>query len=152
MLKRCLPALLLTGLLCAVTPTFAQDNSANGQQSEPMGGPPNRGGGHFDPTTRAEMLARHLNLTPDQKTKVVDILKTAQTQIESLHSDTSTPPQERHSKMMEIHKASDDQIRAILDPTQQKKWDMMQNRRQQQMQGRGPGGQVPPPPDSSQPQ
>ena len=151
MVKRCLLALLLTGLLSAVTPTFAQDNGASGQPSEPMGGP-NHGGGHFDPTMRAEMLSRHLNLSADQKAKVVDILKTAQTQIESLHSDTSTPPQDRHSKMMEIHKASDDQIRAILDPTQQKKWDMMQSRREQHMQGRAPGGQAPPPPNSSQPQ
>ena len=141
MLKHCLLALVLAGLVYSVTPSVAQESSGTGQQSEP-GGPPH-GGAHFDPTTRTEMLARHLNLTSDQKTKVLDILRSAQSQIDGLHSDTSTQ-QERRSKMMEIHKATDEQIRAVLDPAQEKKWDMMQARRTQQMQGRVPGGQAPP--------
>jgi hypothetical protein len=52
--------------------------------------------------------------------------------------------------MMDIHKSSDDQIRTLLDPDQQKKWDAMQSRREQwqghHQEGQGPGAA----PDSSE--
>jgi hypothetical protein len=51
---------------------------------------------------------------------------------------------------MEIHKSTDTQIRALLDSTQQKKWDEMQAKREQWGQGHrhGPpdGGDQPGPP------
>ena len=90
------------------------------------------------------MLTRQLKLDQDQQAKVLDILKTAQSQAESLRSDSSVAPQDRRAKMMDIHKASNDQIRALLNPDQQKKWDAMQSRRQEWMQHRGEG----PPSDS----
>ena len=72
--------------------------------------------------------------------------------MESLRQDTSQSQQDRRSKMMDIHKTSDTQIRALLDSTQQKKWDEMQAKREQWMQNRrqGPPGagadqQGPPP-------
>jgi hypothetical protein len=58
--------------------------------------------------------------------------------------------------MMDIHKSSDTQIRALLDSTQQQKWDEMQAKRQQWMQNRhqGPpnGDSAPPPTPPQQPQ
>ena len=51
--------------------------------------------------------------------------------------------------MMDIHKASNDQIRGLLNADQQKKWDEMQSRREQMMQGHHPGGEMAPP-DSQQ--
>jgi hypothetical protein len=72
--------------------------------------------------------------------------------MQSLRQDTSQSQQDRRSKMMDIHKTSDTQIRALLDSTQQKKWDEMQTKREQWMQNRhqGPPGagadqQGPPP-------
>jgi hypothetical protein len=58
---------------------------------------------------------------------------------------------DRRSKMIDIHKNSDAQVRTILDSTQQKKWDEMQARRAERMGGRrgGPpegGDQQGPPP------
>jgi hypothetical protein len=53
--------------------------------------------------------------------------------------------------MMDIHKATNDQIRALLNPDQQKKWDEMQSRREQ-WQGHRPNGQTPPPDSSNQSQ
>jgi periplasmic protein CpxP/Spy len=150
MLKHCLLALLLAGLVYTVTPSaIAQDNGGNDQQAAPAGPPPGRGG-HFDPQRRTEMLTKRLDLTADQQAKVLDIYKTAQSQAEALRSDTSLPQEDRRAKMMDIHKSSDDQVRAVLDPSQQKKWDAMQARREQRMQEHG-GGQAPPPPDA-QPQ
>jgi hypothetical protein len=70
--------------------------------------------------------------------------------METLHQDSSLSQQDRHTKMMDIHKTGDAQIRALLDSTQQKKWDEMQARREQWGQGHhGPpdaGDRQPPPP------
>jgi Spy/CpxP family protein refolding chaperone len=132
MIKHCLLALMLVGLLYTVTPAaVAQDNSAP-QQAAPAGVPGGRH--HFDPQRQTEMLTRKLNLTSDQQAKVLDILKSAQSQMESLRSDASVPQADRHSKMMEIHKTADDQIRAVLDSNQQKKWDEMQSRHEERQE------------------
>jgi hypothetical protein len=83
---------------------------------------------------------------------VQDALQSERSQMESLRQDTSSSQQDRHTKMMEIHKTSDAQIRALLDSNQQKKWDEMQVKREQWMQEhrQGPGAgsdrQGPPPP------
>jgi len=149
MFKHSLLALSLAGLIYAA-PAFAQtaapDQSApNAQQQQWHGGH-----GEMDPAKHAEMLTRKLNLTPDQQTKVQEIFKSEQSQMESMHGDSSMPRDQRHAKMMEIHKASADQVRALLDPTQQKKWDEMQANREQRMQGHHHGDQAPPPSSDQQ--
>ena len=81
-----------------------------------------------------------------------DVFQSERSQMESLRQDDSLSQQDRRAKMMEIHKNSDAQIRAVLDSTQQKKWDEMQAKREQWMQNRrsgppdaGSGQQAPPP-------
>jgi hypothetical protein len=145
MLKHCLLALMLAGLVYTVTPSVAQDSGGNDQQSAPAGAPPDHGHGrgHFDPAKRTEMLTKQLNLTSDQQPKVLEILKSEQSQMESLRSDSSVQQADRHSKMMEIHKTSNDQVRGLLDSNQQQKFDAMQNKHEQ-MQGHHEGGQTPP--------
>jgi periplasmic protein CpxP/Spy len=138
-----LAGICYTGALSAA----AQDSGANDQQPPAASTPPARGQGHFDPARRTEMLTKHLRLTSDQQSKVQDILTSEKSQMESLRSDASVSPQDRRPKMMEIHKASADQIRSLLDSNQQKKWDAMQSRREQR-QGHPPTGQAPPTPDS----
>lgn len=133
MLKHCLLALTLAGLVCMVTASaVAQNNGTNDQQSAPPGEPPEHGYGHrhSDPAKRTEMLTKQLRLTSDQQPKVLEILKSEQSQMENLRSDSSVTQDDRRSKMMEIHKASNDQIRALLDSNQQEKWDAMQSRRE----------------------
>lgn len=142
MVKNCLFVLTLAFLFGAVSSTaVAQDNGASNQQSTPAppegmghghGGP---GRGQFDPSKRAAMLGKQLNLSPDQQSKVEDILKSEQSQMQSLRNDSSVAPEDRHSKMMDIHKSSNDQIRALLNEDQQKKWDDIQSRQQERMQG-----------------
>jgi len=154
MVKQCLLTLMLAGLVYTVTPSaIAQDSGSNDQQSTPAGAPPEqgRGRGHLDPAKRSEMLAQRLNLTSDQQSKVQDILKSEQSQMQSVRQDSSVSQQDRRSKMMEIHKGSNDQVRALLDSTQQKKWDEMQSRQEQWIQGHHAGGQTPgAPPDASE--
>jgi periplasmic protein CpxP/Spy len=150
MLKQGLLALLLAAVVYTVAPfASAQENGSNDQQSNTAGAPPEHGrGGHFDPEKRTEMLTKQLKLTADQQPKVWDILKSTQSQMQSLRSDSSVSQDDRRSKMMEIHKTSDDQIRALLDPNQQKKWDAMQSKHEQ-WQGHHQDGQAPAAPNSS---
>jgi periplasmic protein CpxP/Spy len=149
MLKHWMLALILAGLVYTVTPSIAQDSGSSEQQSAPAGAPPEHGRGHFDPTKRTEMLTKQLTLSSDQQAKVLDILKSAQSQMEGLRSDSSMAPQDRRSKMMEIHKTSDGQIRELLDSSQQKKWDAMQSKHEQ-WQGHHGEGQGSGAPDSSE--
>ena len=70
--------------------------------------------------------------------------------MEKLRSDSSLSQDDRRSKMMDIHKASNDQIRALLNSDQQKKWDEMQSRREQWQEHRGDGPDSGAKPDSPQ--
>jgi len=150
MLKHSLLTLMLAGVVCAAAPfVVAQDSGAAPQQSAPEGAPPEHGrGGHMDPAMRTEKLTKELNLSSDQQTKVLDILKSTQSKMQDLRSDSSVPQEDRRPKMMEIHKASNDQIRGLLDSTQQKKFDAMQSKHEQ-WQGHHQDGQGMSAPDSS---
>jgi periplasmic protein CpxP/Spy len=139
MSKRNLLALTLAGLVSMATISAVAQNSGTDQQSAPSQSAPMGGEGHghrhFDPEKRTEMLTKELKLTSDQQPKVLDVLKSEQSQMQSLWSDNSTAQDDRRSKMMDIHKASNDQIRALLTPDQQKKFDTMQARHGQGHQG-----------------
>ena len=149
MLKNWILALTLAGLAYATPAVVAQDAPSSDQQAPPTGAPPEHSGrgGRFDPDRRAEMLTQRLNLSADQRTKVTDIFKSEQEQMQKIHADASASQQDRRSKMMDMHKTSNDQIRALLNPDQQKKWDEMQAKRDQWVKGRHeppPGAAAPP--------
>jgi periplasmic protein CpxP/Spy len=141
MLKNWLLVLMLAWLICALTPfVAAQDGGSGDQSSGPsVAAPQSRP--QMDPAALTQILTKRLNLTPEQQTKVLDILKSEQSQIETLRSDSSLTDQDRRSKMMEIHKTANDQIRALLTPEQQKQFDEMESGRAHR--GRYPNGQVP---------
>ena len=141
MLKNCFLVLIFAGLVYALpVSSVAQDSGSGDQKSATAGGPEH---GHFDPAKRADRLATQLQLSSDQKAKLEDILKSEQSQMQNLRSDSSVSREDRHSKMMDIHRTSDDQIRALLNADQQKKWDAMQEKRQQRMGRHHHGGQQP---------
>ena len=150
--------LLVLTVFCVVgmitTSVVAQDNGDTQSPSPaPSATTPQhwRGRGQFDPGKRTEMLTKQLNLSSDQQSKVLDTLKSEQSQMEALRSDSSLSQDDRRTKMMDIHKGTNDQVRAMLNSDQQKKWDEMQSRREQ-WHGHHPNGQTPPPPpDSSNP-
>jgi Spy/CpxP family protein refolding chaperone len=147
MFKQSLIAFVAAGLVSVAMP-FATAQS-NDQQAPPSQENGMRRHGPMDPAERTRELTRQLKLTSDQQTKVQDIYESARSQMESVHHDSSLSQDERHSKMMEIHKNADAQVRGLLDSNQQKKWDEMQARHEQMRNGRqGPpdagSGQQPP--------
>jgi protein CpxP len=142
MIKQSLLILATAGLISIAPFATAQNNPSNNQPSAPAQ-EHGRWHGHEDPAQRTAELTKKLKLTSDQQTKVQDALQSEHSQMESLHQDSSLSQQDRHTKMMEIHKSTDGQIRGLLDADQQKKWDEMQAKREQRMQNRE-GGSAPP--------
>ena len=152
MLKQWLPVILAAGLISTAAPLVtAQDQAAPPSSSNDQQAPPAKGNGGWhhgapDPAELTKHLTKQLNLTADQQTKVQTLFQSEQSQMETLHQDSTLSQQDRHSKMMDIRKNTDTQVRAALDSTQQKKWDEMQAKRDERMQGHHNG----PPSDSGQ--
>lgn len=140
MSKKTMLVFAMAGLISIVAPfATAQDNPPSDQASAMQ----NNGGRHRhgvpDPAQRTAELTKRLNLTSDQQPKVLAALQSEKSQMESVHQDSSLSQQDRRAKMMDIHKSTDSDIRALLDSNQQKKWDEMQARREQWMQNRHSG-------------
>ncbi len=128
MLKQCLLVLLAASLISIGAP-FAAAQSSNGGRHHAWP----------DPAERTQELTKKLKLNSDQQTKVLDILQSEHSQMESLHQDSSLSEQDRHAKMRDIRKSSDTQIRALLDSGQQKKWDEMQAKHEEWGHNHHPG-------------
>jgi Spy/CpxP family protein refolding chaperone len=94
---------------------------------------------------QVDFLTKKLNLTPDQVTQVKAIDADTMTQMKALREDTSTAQQDKRAKMMDIHKASQGKIRALLNPDQQTKFDAMQTEMRGRMRDHGQGGPPPTP-------
>ena len=139
-------ALAFSGAILFALPVMAQDTA-------PQGPPP---GGHMGPRGagmqehQLDMLTKKLNLTPDQVTQVKAIDADTRTQSQAVWSDTSLSQADKRAKMMDIHKASSDKIRALLTPDQQTKYDALQAemkaKAQERMQNRDGGSPPPAPP------
>jgi protein CpxP len=99
-----------------------------------------------------EFLTKKLNLTSDQVTQVKAIDDDSFKQMKALREDTSTAGPDRRAKMMDIHKASQGKIRALLTADQQTKFDALQAEMQEHRGHRGGGPDGPPPPPPPAPQ
>lgn len=97
------------------------------------------GGGQRGPGGRGmnpEMLTARVEeavgkLTDDQKTKITAIYAKQAEKMREMMRDQGTPPEERRAKMQEANKATVAEVRALLTPEQQPKFDAMPQ---------GPGG------------
>jgi hypothetical protein len=149
MLKKCLLALIATGLI-SVTATFAaaQDSQSNDQQAPPPAQENGMRHHGFDPAQRTAQLTKQLKLNSDQQAKVQAALESERSQMGSLHQDSSLSREDKHAKMMDIHQATNTQIRGLLDANQQKKFDEIQSEHEQRMQEHRQG---PPDAGSGQP-
>ena len=103
-----------------------------GEHHDHMG----RMGGPISAQQHLDHLSQMLSLTDDQKAKIKPILEDINTQSESLRKDTSLSPQDRHTKMRDLHEKSMTQIRGLLTPDQQAKLDSM---KQHEGMGHGKG-------------
>jgi protein CpxP len=136
---------LCTTALSAL-PAIAQDPAPPPAQDQTA--PP--GGGHRGPGQReehqVEFLTKKLNLTPDQVGQVKAIDDDSRKQMMALREDTTVSRDDKRSKMMDIHKASQDKIRAVLTDDQKTKYDALQAQMKERRESRDGNQGAPPPP------
>jgi protein CpxP len=136
--------LALGATTLSALPAMAQDPAAppppQGQAGPRHGGPGGMRG------NQVEFLTKKLDLTPDQVTQVKAIDEDTWKQMKALHEDTSTAGPDKRAKMMDIHKASQDKIRALLTSDQKTKYDALEAQMREHRGGHGGGDGPPPPP------
>ena len=107
-------ALVLGGI---ATAQEKPENKAGDQKPAPK---PNR-----PPPTRTDptvAMAKFLELTDDQKTKIKPILDEENTAMRALREDRSLPTETRMAKMREIRETSTTKVKPILNDQQFEKW------------------------------
>lgn len=71
--------------------------------------------------SKAQAIAQQLNLTPQQKEKVLPILIDEGPKVQAIKNDNSLSKIQKIQKLKAIHQQTDPQMRAILSPEQYKK-------------------------------
>jgi Spy/CpxP family protein refolding chaperone len=102
---------------------------------------------------RLQRLTQALSLTDDQQQKIRPILESETQQLDALHQSTTLTGPERRDKMLAIRDTTTSQIKPILNPDQQTKYEQMmarytppQGQGQSQGSGQGQPPASPPPP------
>jgi hypothetical protein len=71
-----------------------------------------------DPAAKMQALSQQLKLTPEQKIKVLPILKAEGPKIEAIKNNPSLPPMQKMKQLHAIHNESAPQLQKILSPAQ----------------------------------
>ena len=83
-----------------------------------------------DPAAKLQALSQQLKLTPEQKLKVLPILKEEAPKLEAVKSNTSLPPMQKMKQLRAIHNESAPRLQKILSPAQ---YPQLQTIRQQEI-------------------
>ena len=89
-------------------------------------------------TAKLEAISKQLDLTPQQKLKILPILRDEAPKVQAIKNDNSLTRMQKAQQLRAIHQQTDPQMKAILSPQQYQK---LQAIRQQAIkdavQGRG---------------
>ena len=94
-----------------------------------------------NPRQQLEHLAETLGLTDTQRGQIQTILESQVAQMQALRDDETTPRDQKRERMRSLREAIQSNIRAVLTPEQQTKFDAMP--RPEPRQGRPEGGKRP---------
>lgn len=72
-----------------------------------------------------QRLTKELDLTADQQAKIKPILEATRTQMQANRQDTTLTPQEKMAKNKELRDSQQSQIKALLTPDQQTKYEAL---------------------------
>jgi protein CpxP len=75
----------------------------------------------MNPQRMLQRLSEQVNLTNDQKAKILPLLQAQADQLKALHDDTSLSDDEKHEKMRTIMQSTRKQIGDLLTPEQKEK-------------------------------
>lgn len=132
-----LAALVATSLF-AGSALQAQDAPKDKPADAPGGAP--GGSGMRRPMLSLDSVAKQLDLTEDQKTKVKPVIEELTQKMGDLRKDTAMSPEDRRPKMKELRDAATAKLKEILTAEQFAKWEKVGPG------GRRPGGAGGPPP------
>jgi predicted Fe-S protein YdhL (DUF1289 family) len=79
-------------------------------------------------SAKLEEIAQYLNLTPQQKDKVLPILADEGTKVRAIKDDPSFSRMQRTQRIKAIHQQNDPQMKAILSPPQYQKLQAMRHK------------------------
>jgi len=71
--------------------------------------------------SKAQAIAQQLNLTPQQKEKILPILADEVPKVNAIKSDNSLSKMQKMQQLRAIHQQTDPQMKAILSPEQYQK-------------------------------
>ena len=71
--------------------------------------------------SKAQAIAQQLNLTPQQKEKILPILIDEAPKVNAIKNDNSLSSMQKMQKIRVIHQQTDPQMKAILSPAQYQK-------------------------------
>ena len=101
-------AALCTGTLVLLTSTtYAQRATAYAQKPTAI--------------AKAEAISQQLNLTPQQKIKILPILRAEAPKVQAIKNDNSLTRMQKAQQIRGIHQQTDPQMKAILTPAQYEK-------------------------------
>ena len=80
---------------------------------------------------KLEALSKQLNLTPDQKEKLLPILKAEAPRMQAIKDNTSLTGMQKVQQIRALHEQTEPQVKAILSPQQ---FDQLQKIRQQEIE------------------
>ena len=71
--------------------------------------------------SKAEAIAQQLNLTPEQKVKILPILRDEVPKVNAIKNDNSVSNMQKMQQIRAIHQQTDPQMKAVLSPAQYEK-------------------------------
>jgi|SRR4029450_5082800 periplasmic protein CpxP/Spy len=71
--------------------------------------------------SKAEVIAQQLSLTPEQKVKILPILRDEVPKVQAIKNDNSLSKIQKMQQIRAIHQQTDPQMKAILSPAQYEK-------------------------------
>jgi protein CpxP len=71
--------------------------------------------------SKAQAIAQQLNLTPQQKEKILPILAAEAPKVQAIKNDNSLSKLQKVQQLKAIHQQTDPQMKAILSPEQYEK-------------------------------
>ena len=74
-----------------------------------------------DAMSKAQAIAQQLNLTPQQKEKILPILADELPKVNAIKNDNSLSRMQKMQQVRTIHQQTDPQMKAILSPEQYQK-------------------------------
>ena len=117
----------------------AQQNPPPAATGQPQGA---RRGMSVD--DQLKMMTDRLNLTPDQQAKIKPLLEDARTQSQAVMKDDSLAQDDKRAKLRSIHESMNSKIRGVLNDTQKKQLDEIEQEMRDRMRQRQQGENPPP--------